>query len=272
MFAAIGRGGHRLEDPRPWILDDPYALLLVGPVWEQMADLLRAVIPDRLGRGARAGIVLRSRYAEDRLLQNDFRQYVILGAGLDSFVWRNPDLANSVRVYEVDHPATQSWKQQRAKELGLPNHDSVVYVPIDFETTSLKDALDEAGIDWGESTLFSWMAVTMYLTVDAIEETLRTIASSAASSSEIVLSYGLPEALMDADDREFVELFAPLAASAGEPIQTFFSRHDIEAVLERCGFETVDHPDRRELIRRYFTGRSDGLKPYGECFVTGSIS
>src|SRR5215831_11505866 len=103
MFAAVARGEHRIEDARPWILDDPFALVLVGPVWEQIQAQLRAVFPERLARRTRAGVALRSRYAEDRLLRREFDQYVLLGAGLDSFGWRYPDLAGSLRVFEVDH-------------------------------------------------------------------------------------------------------------------------------------------------------------------------
>jgi methyltransferase (TIGR00027 family) len=271
MFAAIARGGHRLEDARPWIFDDPFALVLVGPVWEQIDAQLRAVFPDRHARRSRAGIALRSRYAEDRLRQRTFDQYVLLGAGLDSFGWRYPDLATSLRVFEVDHPATQAWKRQRAAELGLPTNDGLVYAPTDFETTSLSQSLNAAGIDWNRPTLFSWMAVTPYLSVDAVADTLHAIGTNASSGSEIVLSYALPEALMDDVDREFVALLKPLAASSGEPIQTSFSRDDIESLIVRCGLKIVDHPDRSELIRRYFSQRSDGLEPYGECFITASV-
>jgi methyltransferase (TIGR00027 family) len=271
MFAAIARGGHRLEDARPWILDDPFALMLVGPMWEQIDVQLRAVFPDRIARRSRAGVALRARYAEDRLWQREFDQYVLLGAGLDSFVWRYPDLAGSLRVFEVDHPATQAWKRQRAGELGLPNFDGLVYAPTDFETTALKQSLDDAGFDWNRPTLFSWMAVTPYLTVDAIAATLHAIGANASSGSEVVLSYALPEALLDDDDREFLALIAPLAASSGEPIQTSFTRDDIEAVIARCALKTADHPDRDELIHRYFSHRADGLEPYGECFITAYV-
>jgi len=262
MLTAVGRGFHRLRDARPWVLDDPFALLLVGPRWRELSDRLGELFPERLRRRVDAGLVVRARYAEDRLELGDFDQYVVLGAGLDSFVWRRPDVLGSVRVFEVDHPASQAWKLDRVNELALPRHENHVFVPIDFEVASLRDGLIGAGFAWDQPALFSWLGVTMYLSVDAIEDTLRTIAS-AAPGSEVVLTYALIDKLLDDDDRATLSILTKLTASSSEPLRTFFTPDEIEVLLTRCGLRPVDHADRLELIRRYFAGRTDALEPWG---------
>jgi methyltransferase (TIGR00027 family) len=272
MLAAVARGLHRQDEDRPWVLDDPFALILVGPVWQAIAEHLAALFPERIARKANAGIAMRSRFAEDRLTQGGFAQYAILGAGLDSCVWRRPDLLRSLRIFEVDHPLSQAWKRERITEVGLPTYgDRLVFAPVDFEVESLRRGLDAAGFEWEQRTLFSWLAVTPYLRVEAIEETLRTLASS-ASGSEVAFSYALAPELQDDDDREFVSILMPLAASSGEPLRSFFAPGEIDTLVRGCGLEVVDHPDRAELIRRYFADRTDGLQPYGgECFVTARV-
>lgn len=157
MLAAITRGLHRQAEQRPWILDDPFALILVGPTWPAMAEQLTTLFPERILRKTSAGIAMRSRFAEDRLTEGRFAQYVMLGAGLDSFVWRHPDLVRSLRIFEVDHPASQAWKRERIAELGLPTYDSHAFAAVDFEVESLRDGLDAAGFDWEQPTLFSWL-------------------------------------------------------------------------------------------------------------------
>ena len=174
MFAAVSRGLFRMEETPPWVLDDALALVLVGPVWQELRDQVNPLFPGQVARESRAAVCARSRYAEDRLAAGAFTQYVILGAGLDSFAWRRPDLLRSVRVFEVDHPASQAWKLERVGDLALPLSDSQVFVPVDFEAEPLRDALRAAGFDWGQPALFSWTGVAPYLTAQAIESTLRT--------------------------------------------------------------------------------------------------
>jgi len=262
MLTAVGRGSHRLRDARPWVLDDPFALLLVGPSWRQLSDRLDALFPVHLRRRVEAGLVVRSRFAEDRLELGDFRQYVVLGAGLDSFVWRRPDALGSVRVFEVDHPASQSWKLDRVNELALPRHENHVFVPIDFEVASLRDGLAGAGFAWDQPAMFSWLGVTMYLSVDAIDDTLRTIAS-AAQGSEVVFTYALVEELLEDKDKATLAILRDLTATSSEPIRTFFAPDEIEVLLGRCGLRLVDHADRLELVYRYFAERTDALEPWG---------
>jgi methyltransferase (TIGR00027 family) len=272
MFAAVSRGLFRMEATPPWVLDDALALVLVGPVWQELRDQVNPLFPGQVVRESRAAVCARSRYAEDRLAAGAFTQYVILGAGLDSFAWRRPDLLRSVRVFEVDHPASQAWKLERVGDLALPLSDSQVFVPVDFEAEPLRDALRAAGFDWGQPALFSWTGVAPYLTAQAIESTLRTTAG-AAPGSEVVFSYRAEESVLDGVGREFIRIYAPLAASVGEPLQPGWPVIEIERLISRCGLKVVDHPARADLEQRYFADRTDGLRPYNvETLVTARVT
>ncbi len=272
MFAAVSRGLFRMEATPPWVLDDALALVLVGPVWQELHDQLNPLFPGQVARESRAAVCARSRYAEDRLAAGAFTQYVILGAGLDSFAWRRPDLLRSVRVFEVDHPASQAWKLERVGDLALPLSDSQVFVPVDFEAEPLRDALRTAGFDWGQPALFSWTGVAPYLTAQAIESTLRTTAG-AARGSEVVFSYRAEESVLDGVGREFIRIYAPLAASVGEPLQPGWPVIEIERLISRCGLKVVDHPARADLEQQYFADRTDGLRPYNvETLVTARVT
>src|SRR6516165_8370339 len=196
MLAAVARGSLRMEAAQPWVLDDAFALVLVGPGWQELRKGAVSLFPAEGVGEVFAGVCTRSRYAEDRLAAGAFAQYVILGAGLDSFAWRRPDLLRSLRVFEVDHPASQAWKLERVRDLALPLSDSQVFVPVDFEAEPLQDALRTAGFDWGQPALFSWTGVAPYLTAQAITSTLRTTARAAADS-EVVFSYRAEESVLD---------------------------------------------------------------------------
>ncbi|HET6867756.1 MAG TPA: class I SAM-dependent methyltransferase [Solirubrobacteraceae bacterium] len=260
-LAAIARGQHRLRYRQPWILDDPYALSLVGPTWEDLWARMRAIFPDRAGDQAISGITARSRYVEDRLEAGTFAQYVILGAGLDSFAWRRPDLMASTRLFEVDHPATQTWKRERAEAMALPRSERHLFAPVDFERETLDGGLASAGFDPSATTLFSWLAVMPYLTLDAIETTLRGL-SHTAPGSQIALSYGVREEYLDAVGHEFTSLLRGLAMQRGEPIVTLLSPTEAEDLLARCGLTVIDHLDRDALRERYLAGRDDVPPPY----------
>ena len=260
MFAAVSRGLFRLETASPWVLDDVLALVLVGPVWQQLRDQYDPLFPGPVRREARAAVCTRSRYAEDRLAAGAFTQYVILGAGLDSFAWRRPDVLGSLTVFEVDHPASQAWKLERVRELGLPLRASQVFVPVDFEAGPVQDALGAAGFDWAQPAMFCWNGVAPYLTAQAIESTLHTIAA-AAPGSEVVFSYRAEDTALDDAGAEYARIYTPIAASVGEPLQPGWPVSEIERLISRCGLKVVDHPARADLQQRYFAGRTDGLRP-----------
>lgn len=257
---AVARSAHRSCDQPPWVLDDPFALQLAGPRWAEIQSASEAAFPETALRQSRASVVARSRYAEDRLVSGGYRQYVILGAGLDSFAWRRADLIGWLGLFEVDHPASQAWKLGRIAELDLPVRDGHVFAPVDFETTPLCDGLTRAGLDWSQPAFFSWLGVIIYLTPEAITATLNTV-SGCGTGSEIVLSYDAPDAFLDDTAREMVQIEARQVAATGEPYTTRMSPAQAETLIESAGLEVVEHLAPQALYDRYFAQRSDGLRP-----------
>src|ERR1022692_1461687 len=257
---AVARGAHRSYDQPPWVLDAPFAPRLVGPQWAEIQAASEAALPEAALRQSRASVVARSRYAEDRLVAGGYRQYVILGAGLDSFAWRRADLIGWLRLFEVDHPASQAWKLARITELGLPARDGHVFAAVDFETESLRDGLSRAGLDWSRPAFFSWLGVVLYLTAEAIDATLQSV-SGYCSGSEIVLSYDASDDFLDDAAREMVKIEATLVAATSEPYTTRMSPAQAEALVEAAGLDVVEHLTPQAMYDRYFAGRSDGLRP-----------
>ena len=261
-FTAMCRGRHRREDAPPWVLDDTHALDLIGPGWTGLADALDGVLPEPARSRMRAGMVARSRYVEDRLLAGHFGQYVLLGAGLDTFAWRRPDLLGGLRVYEVDHPATLSWKWARAAELGWPVADGHVFTPIDLEHETLGTGLDRAGFDWSAPACFAWLGVTQYLTRDAVLGTLETIAAC-PPGTEIVFTYVVPPELLDDVGRLCFDTLSAVAARSGETWHTVLRPDEAHDLVEQQSALTVrEHLGARDMHERYFADRADGLTPY----------
>ena len=259
--AALLRAVHQRWD-RPLVFDDPLAARLLD-------DTARAALEDPAPfetpalRGLRASIAARSRYAEDCLLEDvrrGTRQYVILGAGLDSFAYRAPAEAAAVRVFEVDHPATQAWKRQRLADAGIATPALVVYVPIDFEHETIAAALARAGFDAAAPAFVSWLGVTVYLTRDAVLDTLGW-AAGLAPGSTIVFTYGVPTSSLPPRAGAALAAMAARAAAAGEPWQTYFEPPEMAAELARLGFGRVEDVGPRESTGRYFRERSDDLRP-----------
>jgi methyltransferase (TIGR00027 family) len=251
LGAAVLRAAHQLWD-EPRVLDDPLALPIIGLDAERglRADADRERSRDR--RQLRAFIAVRSRYAEDELaaaIARGARQYVVLGAGLDTYAYRRPAAAAGVRVFEVDHPATQAWKRQRLAAAGIAVPDALVFVPVDFERQTLAQALPDAGFRWDVPAFFSWLGVTVYLPERAVMQTFELIGGSASAGSAITFS--------------FIESPSPLArraAAAGEPWQSYFEPSALAAALRWCGFRHVDGLDPEAINRRYFAGRTDALR------------
>jgi methyltransferase (TIGR00027 family) len=211
---------------------------------------------------ARGQVVCRSRYTEDRLaerIRNGLAQYVILGAGLDSFAYRSP-LAGQVRVFEVDQPATQEWKQAAlaAAQISIP--DNVTFVPVDAEADTLADRLIHSGFDPSRPALVSWLGVTMYLAQDAIGHTLATI-GNLAPGTELIADYMLPAGLRDAAGDNYVDLVGPVAAELGEPWVTFLSPDDMSALLNKHNFGPVRHIRQHDAVDPALWNRSDALRP-----------
>jgi methyltransferase (TIGR00027 family) len=255
--AALLRAAHQVLD-RPRILEDPLALRIIGAPAETAlrADTQRN---ERLAT-LRAFVVLRSRYAEDELaraVQSGARQYVILGAGLDTFAYRNPH--PGLRVFEVDHPATQAWKRARLHAAGITPPDSLIFAPVDFEQQTLADGLRRAGFRADEPAFFSLLGVAIYLTRDAVMGTLKLVASLPAGSA-IVFDYALPSSALSENERARREALASRVAAIGEPWITYFDPSSLMSEIRQLGFTQVDDLGPGEANDRYFKDRTDGLR------------
>jgi methyltransferase (TIGR00027 family) len=210
-----------------------------------------------------ASVILRGRYIEDELertLASGVSQYVILGAGLDSFAYRRTDLANALRVFEVDHPATQEWKRWRLRELGVATPVNLSYVPVNFEEQSTLELLRSAGYRADAPALFSWLGVATYLRRETIFGVLRTIASLAVGT-EIIFSYSLTPELLGGEARQVQDFIVQLTAARGEPLISFFDPASLAQEVQSLGFAEVWNFGPEEAYRRYCAERSDGLRP-----------
>ncbi len=260
--AAMHRAAHQiLDDPK--ILDDPIALRIIGRASDFRLRLYLKQL--QKGRLLRASIVMRSRYTEDELaqaIQRGIRQYVILGAGLDTFPYRNPYPESLLHVYEVDHPATQAWKRARLHEAGIAIPDSLTFAPVDFEKQTLADGLNRAGFKTDELTFFSLLGVIIYLTKAAAMETLKSVASS-PPGSEIVFSYGVPTSSLSEGQRLAREARARRMSAIGEPWLTYFDPPSLASDLRQMGFRQVEDFGPEAANERYFKGRMDGLRVHG---------
>ena len=250
---------HQVLDAAPRILDDP----IIGGLMGATPEAIREREPRLESPGARllrAHVVTRTRYAEDRLAAAyalGVRQYVVLGAGMDTFAYRQPAWAAGLRVFEVDQPGTQAVKRQRVTSAGVPVPDNLSYVPIDFEAESLADGLRRGGVQLDRPTFFAWLGVTMYLTESAIDAVLETVAAF-PRSSEIVFTFAQPRS---ADDARGEPTLAERAAAIGEPWVTFFDPPALQQKLVALGYETVRFLTPAETTALYFQHRADGLIP-----------
>lgn len=267
LRVAIARAVHQLLD-EPIVFDDPLALSLMGSQTEKNVRDDPYQFNDPAARTMRAAIVARSRLAEDNLkhsVNNGIRQYVVLGAGLDSFSLRNPYQAARLKVFEVDHPAMQQRKKAILAQAAIPVPDSTVFVPIDFEVNSLAEQLREAGFRADEPACFSWLGVTVYLSNAAVLETLSFIAKLPRHSS-ITFDYRVHAGLLHPMEKMMEELGAASFADLGEPWISSFDPDDLQRQLREGGFTQIEHYGPMELNARYFLKRKDGLQTGGGGF------
>jgi methyltransferase (TIGR00027 family) len=241
MIAACARGAHLLVHGPRAVLADWLAWPLVGSAAEAIAAGARAAFGDVESLVA-TWVAARSRFAEDWLSEAGAAQYVILGAGLDSFAWRQ---MSGVRVFEVDHPATQQWKRARLEALGIPVPPELVWVPVDFEVESIADGLARAGIG-PEPMLVSWLGVVPYLSVDAIEATLRHL-----PPCSLAVSYAVPEDTWPDAVRAASNTFRAMATDAGEPPRTLFEPDRFAALLRDHRFTLVHDAGFQDVEPRY---------------------
>jgi methyltransferase (TIGR00027 family) len=255
LGVAIRRAAHQFVD-RPPVLEDPIAARLVGAGYR--GRIGRA--SHRVGRELRAFVAARSRYVEERLAEvvaRGVEQYVILGAGLDTFAYRNPHAG--LRVFEVDFPATQAWKRAMLAEAEIAEPAGLTFVSLDFEHGTLGEGLVEAGFDARKAAFFGWLGVVPYLTLEAFRATLETIAALPAGSG-VGFDYAIAPERLSAAGRVAFDALAERVAAAGEPFQLFFTPEGMEAELRGAGFKRMEQLDYGQINELYFKERADGLK------------
>ncbi|WP_045748464.1 class I SAM-dependent methyltransferase [Actinoplanes rectilineatus] len=239
--AAEFRAAHQVVDGGR-IFTDPLAVRLVEG---RTADRLLAEPDEPSHRATRLFLAARSRFAEDamaRAVRAGVRRVVVLGAGLDTFAYRNP--FPGVRVVEVDHPDTQAWKRDLLAGAGITVPDSVTYTGMDFERQSLADTLRD------ERSFFVWLGVVPYLTRAGFDETLRYVAG--VPGSEVVFDYTMPPSSLPAAQRAALEERARRVATVGEPFQTYFRPDDLATILRAGGFVGLDDIGPAEMAARWF--------------------
>jgi methyltransferase (TIGR00027 family) len=255
LGVASRRAAHQILDESPKVLDDPIAVPILGP--EFFADPIRHADPR--SRAFRAYMVARSRYAEDNLasaVAAGVTQYIILGAGLDTFPYRNPYPA--LHVFEVDVPVMQEWKRGKLASAAIAQPPNLTFIPLDFEHQTLAAGLAEAGFDASRPAFFSWLGVVPYLTLSAFRATLGLIAAMPPSSG-LTFDYSLAEEELSPRQQAARKSLAARVAAAGEPFRLFFRSEQMQNELESAGFQRIEQLNHAELNHRYFTNRTDGL-------------
>ena len=255
--AAAARAAHLVVDDDPPIFADTLAEAMLGERAGELIGFHRAHGTHPILSGARAQVTCRSRYTEDSLadgIRRGIGQYVMLGAGLDSFA-RRSHLASQIQVFEIDHPATQEWKRRIA-----PVPENVRFVPVDFSRDSLRERLRQAGFDFTAPAFVSWLGTTMYLEESAIEQTL-AVTGGFAPGSEIIVDYMLPAGLRDAAGDSYAEQVGQALAERGEPWLSLFAPDDMAALLRRHGFGPVRDVRQRDMIPAAAWDRTDSLRP-----------
>lgn len=258
---ALWRALHVEVDAPPHVLEDEIGLRLLAPDegWRRRGDM-----DPQFTRTFRASIVARARFIEDMVVEQAGRglsQYVILGAGLDSFAQRRPEVASHLRVFEIDRPGPQAWKRRRLIELGFGIPDWLRFVAVDFEAGgSWRDGLGAAGFDGAKPAIVVSTGVSMYLTKEATAATLREVAALAPGST-FAMTFLLPLEMADSETRPGLEMAAKGARASGTPFISFFTPPEIVALAREAGFRDARHVSAADLTQRYFAGRADGLHP-----------
>lgn len=261
LRVAMRRAAHQLYDAQPLVFDDPVAVPILGKTYAE--ELRRTPTrPDRpWSVGLRAFMVARSRYAEDNLARavaGGVTQYVLLGAGLDTFAHRNPH--PGLHVFEVDHPATQQWKRELLAEGSIPAPERHTYIPVDFEHQTLAAQLEAAGFDRSAPAFFAWLGVVPYLTLEAFRSTVCFIRSLPPGTG-LVFDYSQPRHMLPPLERLALDSLASRVRQAGEPFQLFFTPQEIAAEL--AAFHSIEDLGSTEINARYFTDRADSLRLLG---------
>jgi len=267
MAAGI-RALHQRRAKQP-LFDDPHALAMCGAFWRRVvsSDCLSALVVDTLlatASGIMPLVYTRARFGEDLLeasIKDGLDQYVIVGAGYDTFSARRPDLMEKLTLYELDQAATQQSKRERMKAAGINEHENVRYVASDLNREKLNEALARVDFDTTHPALFSWFGVTYYLEMDSIKETLTSISSHMAPGSAIMFDYLADPRLTPCGFIRMQEDSANFVARRGEPWLSSFAPDDLPGFLGGLGYETVHHLKPEEVGPRYFSKTDDITYP-----------
>jgi len=263
LTAAAARAAHLIVDDQPTIFADTLAAALLGERAEELIAYHERHGTHPVLVGARVQVACRGRYAEDalaRAVRAGVTQYVLLGAGLDSFGYRDGPLAGRVRVFEVDHPASQEFKRAALAAARVEVPDSVRYVPADLARDPLIQCLAAAGFDASAPAMIAWLGVTMYLTAQAVAETLAAVARL-APGTELIADYLLPEGARDEAGALYGALVAQASAEQGEPWRSYFTPDQMADLAGRAGFGAVRAVSQRDTIPAALWQRADSLCP-----------
>jgi methyltransferase (TIGR00027 family) len=258
---AMMRAAHQILDS-PKVFEDPVALEIIGPQDVSEIHSEKRKFKTRLQSYLRAIVIARSKFVEDELsvaINRGVSQYVILGAGFDTFAYRNPYSSDGLKVFEVDHPDTQELKRQQLDAAKIPLPETLTFAPIDFETQVLADQLRKAGFRTDEPSFFSWLGVTMYLKQETIMATMNYISSSTPSGSEIIFDYAIPPSSQNFLRRFVFRLMARKVAAAGEPWRSFFDPNALITDLKAIDFTHAEDIGPEEINARFFVNRTDKL-------------
>lgn len=265
---ALWRALHVQVDAKPYVIEDEVGLKLVAPDgdWQERPDM-------KYTKRLRASIVGRARFVEDLIIEQHeqgVNQYIILGAGLDTFAQRRPDIASKLQIFEIDQPDTIAWKQQRLTDLGFGVPQYLHFVPVDFEISSWWEQLLKAGFDINKPAVIACTGVSLYLTKEAIIATLNQIATL-APGSKLAMTFYLPVELLDEEDKPMQEMAEKGARAAGTPFVSFFAPNEVLAMAKNAGFKDAKTISTRDIERYYFKDRADGLVPAsGEVFLVAT--
>ena len=266
------RAAHQVIDGQPKILEDPVAVPILGPAVPDAILARRDQWQSTGARGWRSHVLLRSRYAEDRLaaaVERGVRQYVVLGAGYDTFAYRQPSWADGVRIFEVDQPATQRAKKDALATGSVAVPGNVMFVPVNFQTDPLRASMQAAGFDDAAPAFVSWLGVMVYIAEEAAVEVFRFVASL-ARGSEIVFTFA-PRRDEETGRQPYVSHLASTVARMGEPWRTFTDPDELVLKLRGLGFADVSLLSPADAAARYFRGRTDGLPPPRRASIAAAV-
>jgi len=259
LRVALRRAAHQLQD-HPIVFRDPLAVPILGPEYTEELRRTPAKELRPFSAAFRAFMVARAQLAEDTLahsvIHHHTSQYLILGAGLDTFAYRNP--YPNLQVFEVDHPNTQAWKQERLAAAKIPIPPTTHHVPVDFETQSLSHELKTAGFNPNLPTVTAWLGVVPYLTLEAFRDTTELLGSFAHPST-VVFDYSQPREVLGPREQLMLDSLSSRVAQAGEPFRLFFTPEALATELQLADMQVVEDLDGPTLTQRYFANRTDGL-------------